>query len=116
MGFCRERRWNGQLVAFTDPVNITVQFKQRAHTDLSDCVRFSNWPGLPENMRLVHDQRNGDACHFAFMNLEPQIVDTAQGTVSIGGFAGLTGADGRGTFGAVARTFSTPASNWSLYR
>jgi hypothetical protein len=66
-------------------------------------------------MSLVRDQAEGEGVDFAFVNSPSQTVNPALGTVTVTNYVGLTGADGRGIFGAVAPT-PTPAASWALYR
>lgn len=105
----------GQPVEFTSPVDLTVQFLQRGDPWQSDCVRFDGWPGIPINMRLAHDRLPDSPVDFVFTELSPQVVDVPKGTVGAENLVGLTGSDGRGTLGAVARHYLTPAVHWEMY-
>lgn len=106
----------GQPAEFTSPVAVTVQFKSRLDPVQSDLVRFSGWPALIHGMRVACDTLTGDAVSFAFVSTSPDILDTSQETVTVENFVGLTGPDGKGTFGAVASGFFTRTGHWSLYR
>jgi len=107
---------SSQPVAFTDPVHITVQFKippdPGAPTDL---VYFDGRPAMATGMGIVRDLADGEPVNFGPVSALPQIVDTALGTVTVQNLVGLTGADGRGTFGAAGSEGQTPAANWQLY-
>jgi hypothetical protein len=109
---------DGQPVAFTAPVHVTVQFKDRPDPAETDVVLFDGRLGTAGNMRLVRDVQEGAAVDFQFIDAPSQIVDIASGTVTLRNFVGLTGADGRGVFGAVAATggASTRTDHWELYR
>jgi len=106
----------GQPVAFDDPVHLTVQFKHREPPSLSDRVRIDGRPALEPNMYIVCDGQPGEAVDFVPANAASFVLDPVQGTVTADDFAGLTGSDGLGTFGAVAHDYITPAAHWSLYR
>ena len=103
-------------VQFTSPVHLTAQFKGRLDSAQTDVVRFDGRTGVPENMRLVWDRFAGEAVDFVFLNAPSQTVNAGLGTVTLNNFVGLTGADGCGTFGAVARDIITATSHWRLYR
>jgi len=109
---------DGQPVAFTAPVHVTVQFKDRPDPAETDVVLFDGRLGTAGNMRLMRDVQEGAAVDFQFIDAPSQIVDIASGTVTLRNFVGLTGADGRGVFGAVAATggASTRTDHWELYR
>jgi hypothetical protein len=110
------RNASGAPVRFTDPIRLTIQFKQNPDPALSDVVRFDGRPALAANMRLVRDRLEGEAVDFAFTTAPLQVVNASQGTVTVNNFVGLTGPDGCGTFGAVALEEATPATRWRLYR
>ena len=90
-----------QPVQFTDPVNLTVQFKTHSNPSLTDTVRFDGDLGMPGSMRAVADGEDGPGVDFAFFFAFAQSVNVAQGTVTVQSLTGLTGVDGKGTFGAV---------------
>jgi len=107
---------SGVPFAFTTPVTLTVQFKDRPDPSLSDVVHFDESKALPSNMRLVRDRLEGEGVDFVFVDGLLQTVNTALGTVTIENLTGLTGTDGMGTFGVVAPQGATPVGLWSLYR
>jgi hypothetical protein len=104
-----------QPVEFSDPVNLTVQFKERPDPAMSDVVHFDGQLALLRNMRVVRDTKLGADVSFAFATGDSQDVNTGQQTVTFLGLTGLTGTDGTGTFGAVAPPGVTPALHWALY-
>jgi hypothetical protein len=106
---------SGTPVEFTDPVNITVQYKAREDVSLTDVVRLSGWPSIPGAMSVARDTASGADVDFALLD-GPFSVDTAQGTVTATNVTSLTGADGMGTWGTVAREALTPAGRWRMYR
>jgi len=106
----------GQPLAFTAPVNVTVQFKARPDPAYTDAVRFDGRIGLIQNMRMVCNRMAGNAGDFDFMTAPSQTANPAQGTVTANNYAGLTGPEGCRTFGAVAFEGATPADRWQLYR
>jgi hypothetical protein len=106
----------GQPVAFTSPVHLTVQFTDRPDPAQTDVVRMNGWPGWPEAMKPVRDTEEGEAVDFEFVYARGQTADTAQGTVTVQNYVGLTGVDGMGTWGVVSRTYSLDAPRWQLYR
>jgi len=106
----------GQPISFTSPVNMTIQFKERPDPTLSDVVCFDGQRALASNMRLVRDQSEGDAVDFEFAAAPVQSVNTSLGTLTVQNLVGLTGADGMGTFGAVATAGLAPSTSWRLYR
>jgi len=107
---------SGQPVALASPVHVTVQFKNRPDLRQGDVLHFDGRPALAaSSMRLVRDRWEGDLVDFVFVNAPLQTVNTAQGTVTVQNLTGLTGADGCGTFGAVALEGVTPTDRWNLY-
>ena len=106
----------GQPVAFTSPVNLTVQFKERPELEFTDAITFDEKRALAMNMRLVRDRLAGGDVDFVFDPTPSQTVNTIVGTLTVIGYAGLTGADGMGTFGAVAPATGTPVAGWRSYR
>jgi hypothetical protein len=107
---------SSQPVQFTSPVDLTVQFKSRSDPTQTDMVRFDGRAALAANMRVVRDKYAGEPVDFAFTTAPLQVVNVSQGTVTVDNFVGLTGPDGRGTFGAVAIEEATPVGRWRLYR
>jgi hypothetical protein len=103
-------------VQFTSPVDLTVQFKSRPEPTQTDVVHFDGRVADPREMRLVCDRFAGEAVDFSFTTAPLQTVNVSQGTVTVNNFVGLTGTDGRGTFGVVAYQFPTRAARWRLYR
>jgi hypothetical protein len=103
-------------VAFTSPVNLTIQYKKRGDPVQGDVLRFGGWCGLEEAMAIAHDTQPGGLVHFDFCTSLPQTLDTVHQSVSIEGLVGLTGADGLGTWGVVCHDMETPAARWQLYR
>jgi hypothetical protein len=108
----------GQPVRFTAPVNLTVQFQDRPNPAVTDVVHFDGTLGPAASMCVVRDRLDGDPVDFAPLDRAPQTVNVVQGTVTIRNLVGLTGTDGRGTFGAVVVDLPppTPAIYWQLYR
>ena len=105
-----------QPVRFTSPVHLTVQFKVPPDPAApKDLVYFEGQPASAAAMRVVNDWLAGDPVDFVFADAPSQTVNLTQGTVTAWGLVGLTGTDGRGTFGAVARHFSTRTIHWPLY-
>ena len=107
---------SSHTVQFTSPVNLTVQFKSRPDSTQTDVVHFEGQVADPQEMRLVCDRFAGQAVDFAFTTAPLQTANVSQGTLAVNNFVGLTGSDGRGTFGTVASEFSTRAARWRLYR
>jgi hypothetical protein len=109
---------SSQPVRFASPVHLTVQFMLHPNPPQADVVCFDSRPAMAGAgaVRVVYDSADGPEVHFAFADAPAQTVNTASGTVTIRNFVGLTGADGRGTFGAVAKEWPTAASRWRLYR
>jgi hypothetical protein len=103
-------------VAFTSPVNLTVQYKKRSDPAQGDVLSFGCRPGVEEAMAIVYDTEVEDPVDFGFCTSSTQTLDVNQKTVSINGLVGLTGADGLGTWGAVCRNALAPAAHWHLYR
>jgi hypothetical protein len=103
-------------VQFTARVHLTIQFKNRPDFAETDVAGLGGQPGIAENMRLVCDRFSDDAVGFAFAAAPSQSVNSLQGTLTVNDFVGLTGADGLGTFGAVALIGVTPAGRWQDYR
>jgi len=107
---------SSQPIHFTSPVHLTVQFKERPNPAQTDAVYFNGQLAAASNMRLVWDQFPGEPVDFVFADAPSQIVDATSGTVTAQNYVGLTSTDGKGTWGAVARTLSTRAARWQLYR
>jgi len=106
----------GQPFQFSDPVDITVQFKERTDPSLTDTVDFDSLLAPAQNMRLVRDIQDGEPVDFAYQIGPSQTVNTALGTLTAENVPCLTGPSGIGTFGVVARSGATPALRWQLYR
>ena len=104
-----------QPLAFTTPVNMTVQFKDRPDPTMTDVVHFDGTIAVPQNLRLVRNI-SPDAVNFAFVNAPSQSVSLGQGTVVVPGLGGLTGVSGQGIYGVVAPPGATPTDHWPLYR
>jgi hypothetical protein len=108
---------NGLPVQFTSPVHLTVQFYDRLNPALTDVMHFDGRLGVAANMRLCYDRAAGDAVDFAVSGAVSQTVDLVQNTVTVQNHVGLTGSDGRGTFGAIAIDIpTTPADHWQIYK
>jgi hypothetical protein len=104
-------------VCFTSPVHLTVQFKNRPDPTQTDIVLLDGRPGAnPANMRLVRHRWGREAVDFTFTTAPLQVVNVAQGTVTVSDYVGLTRSDGSGTFGVVVAEGATPAARWNLYR
>jgi hypothetical protein len=87
---------SGQPVAFTSPVDITVQFIERPAANETDAVDFNSIAGDPNQMRMVQDVLAGIGADFEF------IGGSVNGSVvTRSGHTPLTDASGAGTFGAV---------------
>jgi hypothetical protein len=104
----------GQPVAFTAPVNLMIQFKERDVE--SDVVKFNEVPSESRFMRIVGDERAGTDVDFDFIPNTGQAVDVSKGLVSIQGFTGLTNTEGIGILGAVAQDLLSNVRLWPLYR
>lgn len=91
---------SGAPLAFTDPVNLSVQFVERSEDSETDTVTFDGVRGQAVQMRPVHDVSAGTAVNFAFVDGDPSI-DVASQVLTLTGLTGLTGSDGLGVFGAV---------------
>jgi Tol biopolymer transport system component len=107
-----------QPVAFTDPVNLRVQFKERPDASQTDVVYFNEQPARAEQMRIVWDDVAGQNVNFDWRAVSPQDVDTTSDTVSATQLTGLTGTDGKGTWGTVGRAPvpSLRTRTWRRYR
>ncbi|MCX8038366.1 MAG: hypothetical protein N3D11_15160 [Candidatus Sumerlaeia bacterium] len=102
-------------MAFTDPVNLTVEFAPyTAPTPFwNDVVTFAADAGTSPRMAIVRDMAEGSAVSFQFLGGTHE-VNLAQRTVTIRNYVGLTGSSGQATYGAVVRQ-STAARHWELY-
>jgi hypothetical protein len=94
------RNAGGSPVAFSAPVNITVQFIERTSDAETDTVAFTGARGMPVQMRPVHDVGAGTDVDFTWTGGDP-LIDQTAGTLTLQAYAGLTGSDGLGVFGAV---------------
>lgn len=97
----------GQPIAFSDPVNITVQYVERPFAMMTDVVTLTSELGTAMRMRLVHDTVVGSLVDFHLLGVEGQSVNLAEGTVALSGAVGLTGSDGLGTWGAAVDPTAT---------
>ncbi|MBN1475947.1 hypothetical protein JXA47_04265, partial [Candidatus Sumerlaeota bacterium] len=78
---------SGNPVSFTDPVNITVEFIDRASDSQTDCVDFTSTCGDPCQMCVVCNTDTGGGVDFE------NIGGSATGSlVTLDGFTPLTGA------------------------
>ncbi|MBN1477328.1 hypothetical protein JXA47_11290 [Candidatus Sumerlaeota bacterium] len=99
----------GQPIAFTDPVNITVQFVERTDPSRTDVVTLDTMPGDPSQMRLARDVQVGLEVDFQLLGEPGESVNTFEGVVTLEGLVGLTGSDGKGTWGAAVDPSATVA-------
>ncbi|MBN1478068.1 FG-GAP repeat protein [Candidatus Sumerlaeota bacterium] len=100
----------GDPVAFTSPVNVTVQFTERPAAQDTDTVDFSGVVGSPQQMRVVQSgYSTATGVDFRFVD-RPQGIDLMAGTVSLEGLTGLTGTSGVGLLGAVINTQVEPVT------
>jgi hypothetical protein len=113
----------GEPVAFTDPVNITVQFFDGSNGNPQDVQPLGGTATIgPLGMRAVRDAVEGDAVSFARISRAiPQSVSlfTGGGLVTATGVQNLTGPTGKGVWGAavfVNQLNTTGVGMWSLYR
>jgi hypothetical protein len=108
---------NSTPKAFTDPVNLTVEFSPNTPSPYwNDIVTFQDTDGVADKMRIVRDTVDGPGVNFQFISGTQQ-VDLVQRTVTIRNYRNLTGASGRATYGAVVNpNATTEAARWPLYR
>jgi hypothetical protein len=95
-------------IPFTDPVNIAVQYVERADASLTDTVSFVSSAQPANKMRIVRSRVDtGIGPDFQFI---PQSAtnDLGQSLLTASGIANLTDADGQGAWGAVADPSFTP--------
>jgi len=112
-------QWSGATsapVAFTDPVNITVEFAPPGSPapGWNDIVTFANDAATSDRMWIVRDVMDGPSVDFRYLD-GPQDVNAVQRTVTVRDYRGLTGSAGRASYGAVVR-LTTDARRWELYR
>ncbi len=83
----------------------------------NDVVTFAGERKAAWMMSLVHDAIDGAMVDFQFVEGITQSVTDfpGGGKVEATGVPNLTGASGKGVWGAVARDFPTAAKNWQLY-
>lgn len=108
----------GSPVQFTDPVNVTVEFKDGQGTSYDDLVDWNGAAMEAEDMRVVRDTIDGFSVDFDFQNPGAQTVNTSQNTVTLENITNLTGPSGAGVWGAVGWSPNlegiTSADEWSL--
>jgi len=108
----------GSPIAFTWPVDITVEFKLAGNPHgVSDVMDFDENPGHWSQMRIVRSVQNPVTYvpNFVFIGGE-QHVDPSVAAVSINGFTNLTDSQGKATYGAVVDTSTAGVRRWHLYR
>jgi hypothetical protein len=110
----------GEPVAFTDPVNVTVEYLDGSAGDIDDRSSLFGLPAPSRPMRVVRDGIDGPQVDFRFVEGLTQTTSPAPGggTVTALGVTNLTGPSGRGTWGAAAyvpATLTTGVEEWSLY-
>jgi hypothetical protein len=104
--------WDGgsNPIAFTDPVNISVQYIDRTDSTLTDIVDFGSVVGSPYQMRIVRSRvdtvQGPDFQHVS----DTQSNSVSTGVVTAMGVTNLTDSDGQGAWGAVVNTSITPPS------
>lgn len=112
-------RWSGGTsmpVAFTDPVNITVEFapySSQNQPEWDDIVTLDAQPATPDCLRIVRDMIDGEGVRFEIIG---GMVNTAERIVVISDFVGLTGPSGCATYGVAAPTSLAAVRRWCLYR
>jgi hypothetical protein len=112
-------QWSGGKsvpVAFTQPVNIAVEFAPDSSSVWNDIVTFQNEAGAPDKMWIVRDMIDGSGVNFQFLPGVPE-VNVAERTVTIRNYRNLTGNSGQAAYGAVANPNAsrTGVHHWSLY-
>ncbi|MBN1868382.1 right-handed parallel beta-helix repeat-containing protein [Candidatus Sumerlaeota bacterium] len=104
-------------VAFTDPVNVQVQYMDGTVNAYNDLWDFAGAEATKARMRVVHDKIDGTGVNFGFCGAS-HTFDTGAGTVEAWSVTNLTGASGVGVWGAVAIPYNPDeldAKDWFLY-
>lgn len=116
--FAVTTRKAGKLTAFSEPVNLRVQFMDGTKNAYNDVIDFSEGTGSIGQMRIVTDQLDGTPVDFAFVEGVDQAIDADAGTIEGFAIRNLTSESGVSVWGAVVdRSVSTEASSahWELY-
>jgi hypothetical protein len=108
---------SGDPVAFTDPVNLTVEFFDGTENDLDDVVNLLAFPILPTRMTLAYDALDGGAVTFRSVSGVDIEVTThpGGGFVRGTGITNLTAASGKGVWGAVGPGPTLTNRGWEEY-
>jgi len=103
-------------VAFTDPVNLTVQFMDGSENAFNDIVQFSGDAGEVCGMALVKDVFEGMGVDFQFVGGIVQSIHSATGGgyVEASAVPNLTDSTGKGTWGTVSHP-PLPKHLWMFY-
>ncbi|MBN1475643.1 FG-GAP repeat protein, partial [Candidatus Sumerlaeota bacterium] len=100
----------GSPIAFTDPVNVSVQYIARTDPHLTDIVNFSSVVGNAYQMRIVRSRVDTvQGPDFQFIS-GTQSNNSSTGVVTATGVTNLTDADGQSAWGAVVNTSVAPPS------
>lgn len=113
--------FGGNPVAFTDPVDVQVQFIPSSNPDATDVVDFGSSVGYEPQMRLVrsHDTNPPDFAFVASPEYTAQSADPDTDLVSVTGLDNFVDSDGVTVYGVVVDP-SAPAAtavwSWEMYR
>ncbi len=103
-------------VAFSSPVNLTVQYLVDPAPDMTDVVDFNNNPGQENQMRICKSE-TANPPDYSFIG-GTQTVNTTLHTVSIDNLSDLTKESGICMYGAVVDTSVQPSFvlvDWELF-
>ncbi|MBN1867426.1 SBBP repeat-containing protein [Candidatus Sumerlaeota bacterium] len=110
---------SGDPIAFTDPVNVRVQYMDGSQNDYNDLVTFLGDEANRGDMRVVYDAVDGEGVDFTFTYGTGQALDVGTGTIEVQGITNLTGPSGTGVWGTVGLPENPDAAqaegNWVLY-
>ena len=109
---------SGTPVAFTDPVNIRVQFRDGSTSSYDDLYDLEGERRPARLMHLFHDVDEGNFVDFQpAMGYGERILDLEAGTVEVQDLTGLTGPSGAGTWGAIPYVPPPTAARptWAVY-
>ena len=108
--------YSGSFVAFSSPINMTVQYLVDPSPDRTDVIDFNNVRGEENQMRICKST-TANPPNYSFVG-GTQTVDRITHKVSINNLSDLTDADGVCMYGAVVDKNIQPsfvANNWELF-
>ncbi len=95
------------LTPFTAPVNITVEYQDRADPVTTDIIDFDSTVEDSRKMRIVRSRVDASSGpNYQFIS-ESQTNSPTNGAISVQGITNLTDANGQAVWGAIANTAVT---------